>query len=237
MTYAGAGATPPPRWTNAALRAAAGQAATPAFGALIRRSRRADGRRRGYQLSTANALWGQKGYAFKADSSSSQGRLRRRPATRSTSRAPTERPARRSTPGSRSKPTTRSRTCSAGHPRRRHAAGADQRHLLQGRLGQPFKKGRDQMARSTRADKKADAPLMHQTGEFSYFGRRRRSRRWNCPSGQRSVDGGPAAEEDGRPGRRREGAHGREAAGWRQAAQAGGRSSACRKFKTTQNCS
>ena len=46
--------------------------------------------------------------------------------------------------GSKSRPTTRSRTFSAPAPSRRYPPDSHQRHLLQGSVGRPVRKGRDQ---------------------------------------------------------------------------------------------
>ena len=69
--------------------------------------------KRGYQLSTANALWGQKGFAFKADflklvNDNYGAGLNEVDFKNATEQAR----GRRSTPGSRRRPTTRSRICS-----------------------------------------------------------------------------------------------------------------------------
>jgi serpin B len=63
MTYAGARGQTAEQMQKT-LHFPAGEGLHPLMGALIRQINDADNPRRGYKLTTANALWGQKGYPF-----------------------------------------------------------------------------------------------------------------------------------------------------------------------------
>jgi len=66
MTYAGARGDTADEMARALHFTLPPEQLHPAFGALVRELNGA-GRKRGYQLSVANALWGRKGYGFKDD--------------------------------------------------------------------------------------------------------------------------------------------------------------------------
>ena len=113
----------------------------PAFGALIREINSEPVAKRGYELSTANALWGQKSYPFhpaflkligddygaglrQVDFSADRG------GPQDHQRLGRERDTRQD-----------QGTAQAGHPHRQHATRVDQRNLLQGHLGRSIQEG------------------------------------------------------------------------------------------------
>ena len=99
-----------PDGQGAELHPPAGQAESGLRGTRQGGQRRSGGQERGYQLSTANALWGQKDYGFKADFVKLLNDDYGPASTRWISRPRTKRPARLSTPGWKSRRTTRSKT-------------------------------------------------------------------------------------------------------------------------------